>query len=107
MLAGLIEAENAHLTNGTGTLPAILGLLNQSGIQVRARDSAGGERNLDALFRAINDLRTSVFAEPTALVMHPNNFTTARLSKADGSGECLTGDPMSPEPARLWGSPSP
>jgi HK97 family phage major capsid protein len=101
MLAGLIDAENTQLMSGSGTPPALTGLLNQSGITTRPR---GTDSNLDAVFKAIQDVRTAVFAEPDTVLLNPAQWSEIRLSK-DTTGNYLTADVVSSDPARLWGFP--
>ncbi len=105
MLAGLMDVENEQLLNGSGVAPNLTGLLNTTGIIVRARNAAASESNLDALFRGTNDLRTgSAFTEPDTIVMHPTDFGLVRLAK-DTAGNYLTGDAMESGPVTLWGTP--
>lgn len=102
MLAGLIDAENAQLLNGTGVAPNLTGLLATTGITTRAK---GTDTNLDALFKATNDLRTgTAFTEPDIIVMHPTDFGLVRLAKTT-DGEYLTGEAMASGPVTLWGVP--
>jgi HK97 family phage major capsid protein len=100
LMAGLIDAENAQLLSGTGTPPALQGLLTTSGVDVQPR---GTDSNADAIFKAIQEVRINTFSDPTLLVMRPDNFTALRLSKASGSGEYLAGAIMDSEPRRMWG----
>jgi HK97 family phage major capsid protein len=99
MLAGLVDQESTQLLSGDGVAPNLLGLLNQSGIQTQAR---GTDTNADALFKAIQLVRTSVFLEPDTLIMRPDNFGAVRLLK-DSTGQYLAGGLQDSDPARLWG----
>ena len=99
----LIRAENAQILNGSGVAPHLRGILQTTGIQTRARDSVGGESNLDAVLRATTMLRTGPFLEPTHVIMHPTNFEAIRLSKASG-GEYLLGDPLAQGQPTLMGA---
>ena len=89
----MLRAENAQLLSGSGVAPNLTGVLNTTGIQTRARDSVGGESNLDALIKATTQLRTVAFVQPTDVVLHPSNFEVIRLAKAS-DGAYLLGNPL-------------
>jgi HK97 family phage major capsid protein len=42
----------------------------------------GADTNIDAVFKAIQQIRVTGLAEPDAIVMHPDNFTPIALYKA-------------------------
>jgi HK97 family phage major capsid protein len=63
----------------------------------------GTDSNLDAVLKAITQLRTVGFLEPTTVVMHPTNYETIRLSKATG-GEYLLSDPLAAGQPTLAGA---
>lgn len=69
--------EEDLLLSGTGSTPQIEGFLTKS-INAQAR---GTDSNIDAIFKAIQKIRTTGFAEPDAIVMHPDNFTPIALYK--------------------------
>lgn len=69
--------EEDLLLSGTGVTPQIEGILTKS-INSQAR---GADSNIDAIFKAIQKIRTTGFAEPDAIVMHPDNFTPIALYK--------------------------
>lgn len=75
----LRRAEEDLLLNGTGSTPQILGFLQKSGTNSVARTT---ESNIDIVWAGIQACRVTGFAEPDAIVMHPNNFTPIRLYKA-------------------------
>lgn len=97
----LLLTEEDQLLNGSGVVPNILGFLNHSSIQTQAFDT----NNADTVYKAFTKVRWTGFAEPSAVVMHPNNWQTIRLMKTSGSGEYILGDPMMDVEARLWGKP--
>jgi HK97 family phage major capsid protein len=77
LLTFLQLKEEDLLLNGTGVTPQIEGFLTKViGTQARGTDS-----NIDAIFKAIQKIRTTGFAEPDAIVMHPDNFTPIALYK--------------------------
>lgn len=96
--------EEDQLLNGNGTRPNLLGFLNKTGIQTQAR---GSDSNADAIFKAFTLVRwtSTAFAEPTAVIIHPNNWETIRLSKTSGDGAYLFGQPYLSGFDTLWGKP--
>lgn len=83
--------EEDELLNGTGSTPHFMtGFLVKSGVQTQA---TAGDTNIDAIYKAFTKVRTVGFAEPTAVIINPNNWTPIRLAKTlDG--------------LYIWGSPS-
>lgn len=76
-----LEQEN-ELLNGNGSANTINGFLNQV---TQTYTISGSDTNFDAIARAMNLCRTVGFAQPDAIVLHPNNFMTMRLARtADG-----------------------
>ena len=98
----LVRVENAQLVSGSATAPNLRGVLNTTGIQTRAR---GTDSSLDALLKGITLLRVNAYVEPDAIVLHPTNLETIRLSKATGSGDYLVGDPLAQGQPTISGGP--
>lgn len=96
-------AEEDGLLNGSGTLPAMRGIMNRAGLtaaQVRGADS-----NADAIFKQITTIATTVFIQPDGFVMNPANWQTIQLTK-NAAGNYLGSGPWAPaQPATLWGLP--
>jgi HK97 family phage major capsid protein len=71
--------EEDMLMTGTGVDPIfIAGFLPQ----VTQTQALGADTNIDAVFRGIQKVRTVGFAEPDAIIMHPDNFTPIALYKS-------------------------
>ncbi|MDP9226430.1 MAG: phage major capsid protein [Actinomycetota bacterium] len=102
LIAGLIDVENDQILNGTGTPPEFQGILTTGDLQTR---DIGSDSVLDSLLRAATDLRTGdAFCEPDTVIINPADFEEIRLSKAEGSGEYLLGNPLSSSAPSLNGA---
>lgn len=73
--------EEDLLLNGTGTPPQIVGFQGAAATAV-LEQPRGTDTNIDAVFKAIQQIRVTGLAEPDAVVMHPDNFTPIALYKA-------------------------
>jgi HK97 family phage major capsid protein len=102
--------EEIQLLNGSGTGTNLLGFLQAPNIQSQAFST----NNADTVFLGMQKVRWTGFAEPSGVVLHPDNWSTIRLAKTTGSGEYILG---APSPAAgtgavtfpyvdvLWGKP--
>jgi len=91
--------EEDLLLTGTGTPPQISGYLDHS-VNAQAR---GVDTNADAVFKAIQACRVTGFAEPDAIVMHPDNFTPIVLYKSTTGEYAFSPLSMDGGVTRLWG----
>jgi HK97 family phage major capsid protein len=73
--------EEDLLLNGTGTTPQLIGFQGAAASAVLSQ-ARGVDTNIDAVFKAIQQIRVTGLAEPDAVVMHPDNFTPVALYKA-------------------------
>jgi HK97 family phage major capsid protein len=89
--------EEDQLLNGNGTPPNISGILD------RAIQTIGSTNDLDAIYRAITEVRVDGLAEPTAVVIHPLSWQNLRLAK-DGDDRYFGPGPFAPDTTeRIWG----
>jgi len=96
------EKLDAQLLVGSGTPPAIEGYLNTSGIQTQAK---GADAAVVAIHKAITKVRFTGYAEPDAIVLHPNDWEPIRLIQ-DANGNFIWGPPSEAGPTRIWGVPA-
>jgi HK97 family phage major capsid protein len=96
--------EEIQILGGDGNAPNLPGLLGRSGVQTQAK---GALPNPDAIYLAMQKVRGSAgvgFAEPTALVINPNDWSLIKLLRA-ADGTYLYGPPGSEAPDSLWSLP--
>lgn len=94
-------AEENALLNGNGTPPQIMGFYNKPSVQTQ---SGAGIEIVEAIYKAFTKVRSTGFAEPDAVVIHPNDWEAVRLMRADGAtGVYLFGNPSEAGPETIWG----
>lgn len=98
----MVEArEEAQLLNGDGIAPNILGIMQTVGIQTQAK---GADPIYDAVYKAMNKVRTVGFFEPDGVVIHPNDLLDVILTRTV-DGMYIWGNPSQPPGMRIWGVP--
>ncbi len=94
----LAREEEDQLLNGDGTAPNISGILDRSGVQTITSTD-----DLDAIYRAMTEVRVDGQAEPTAVVIHPLSWQNLRLAK-DSNGQYHGPGPFAADNVeRIWG----
>src|SRR5262249_55873947 len=86
---------------GNASTPNLVGLNNLSGIQTQVR---GSDAAPDAVYKAMQLVRVTGRAIPSAILMHPDNWTAIRLLKTT-EGVYIWGSPSEAGPERIWGLP--
>ena len=100
---GVELKEEDQLLNSDGIAPNILGLMSLPGLT--AAQARGADTNADAIFKQITTIATTVFVQPTGIVMNPANWQTVQLTK-NAAGNYLGNGPWtSAQPTTLWGLP--
>lgn len=90
----------SQLLNGDNIAPNIQGYYNA----VSQTQAKGTDPVFDAIYKGIVKVRNTGFAEPDAVVLHPNDFQDIRLTRT-ADGVYIMGAPTDPGAETLFGLP--
>lgn len=94
------QREELQLLRGNGSGQNILGLYNRTGVQTV---TGYGLSTIDSILKAITEIQKDAFVEPTAIVLHPNDWFDIRTSKDKNDNYLLGPATLDPSTARPWG----
>ena len=98
----MVQARlDGQLVAGNGTPPNLRGVLNAASIQTQA---LGADPVPDAIYKAMTLVRSTGFAEPSAVLIHPNDWQTIRLLRT-ADGIYIFGNPQETMAPSIWGVP--
>lgn len=101
-LAFMVERRRElQLISGNGTPPNLRGILNRSGIQTQAKAT---DPTPDAFYKAMVKIMVNADADPTGMVIHPNDWQDIRLLRT-ADGIYIWGSPSENGVERMWGLP--
>jgi HK97 family phage major capsid protein len=95
------QRKDLQVLVGNGTAPNLRGINNVVGIQTQA---LGGDNRPDAIYKAMDLVRVTGQAFPSAYVTHPNDWQPIRLLQT-ADGVYIWGAPSDAGPERIWGLP--
>lgn len=93
--------EEDGLLNGNGVSPQLDGFYNK----VTQTQAKGGDATPTAIYKAITKVRVNGMAEPTGIILHPNDWQDIATLQ-DLNGNYIYGNPFQSDVVeRLWGKP--
>lgn len=99
---GVERRLEGQILAGTGEGANIRGILKTSGLGDVPFEA--GQLVTDQVLKAITTVLLAD-AQATGIVLHPNDWQTALLAKAQGDGHYFSGGPFQVTPHVLWGVP--
>ena len=103
---GLEEELEDQMIAGSGSGENLQGIIGASNVQTQDATTGSGGSAIDAVLLGMAKVRWTGYREPTAMVVHPNDwYSSTFLLKKDSENRYLIGDPrMSADQLNmLWG----
>lgn len=100
-----------QILTGDGIGENLTGVYNQNGILTKSIATDGDDSLLTTLHKAITAIRTTIFAEPNFIGIHPEDWEAIRLLRDDSGAEAGTGGYFYGPPSvagvqTIWGVPA-
>lgn len=101
---GLDLKEEDELLNGSGVAPHLLGLMTLPGLT--AAQARGADSNMDAIFKQMTTIATTVFVLVDGIVINPINWQAIQLLKNAAGNYMGSGPWAAAQTPILWGVPA-
>lgn len=106
LLLGLNLILETQVLTGDGSGENFTGIIGTAGINIQGK---GSDNELDAIFKARTQVRVNGRGRPSAVVLHPNDWETIRLTRENVTtgtlGNYLMGPPSQVGAVTVWGIP--